>query len=721
MSPNERRAIEGPSGAPDDLDLDDLEGDFADRIAAWGAGRGQFIFAPGGNINTGSVHGGQRVENGGAAAAPGGGERVEAQDGPISPMEILAAQAGFAEPDSFPEGLRALGTRLLFLAGEPDTGRRTTALNLLFESSGNSVALRALDSDSDLSSWRPTHSEASGYLVHGLSPTVPLGPTAIAKLRVRLEKANACMVVLLPHDPSVLRRLIREMDISPVRYVPPSPRAVFDARLEAVLPDDGLRRDLLDRLGPDLDELLAPQLVPAQVAELVDEVTRAREDDSELADLGQRLSFLAETEVPDLVKELREDPDALAFLLVTSVLEGLDHRIIRDETDRLLKLADGRLDAVLRAGAEGQGEQSRLERGESPQPNPRFVFRRSLDDLLAAIRAECAPGETRRTSGYAYTVDPIRFKRHRQAETVLRHVWRQYREVSSLLTEWINTAPAAEFDLTEPMGRAVGMAAGWSGARRALTHIRNLARSEYAQSRNIAAHALGIAAQDPILIGEVKYRLNSWSFKGGWQLRSTVAGACGGDFGAARPEFALSLLQHCFRGEDGEEGAVATMVRWSLQSLFVGGNQTAVFRKLMEWVDRPGRDTELALTTFPGLLYDPFWFQQQLGPGGEFGDGVIMFVRRSLNENSLFTDTGDKLLGWCHQAVCDEPLREAMETLLTALAREMRSGELRLMVEIDRSDNPDLVGRDIAQHALEAWRRGEPQSYRSALAFGGPR
>ncbi|MFG2917525.1 hypothetical protein ACGF0D_32105 [Kitasatospora sp. NPDC048298] len=714
MNADERPAIEGPPGAADDPDFDD---DLADRFAAWGPGRA-FIYAPNGNINTGSVHGDQRVENGAAGAAPGSGERVEAQDGPISAMEILAAQTGYAKPDCFPEALRTLGTRLLFLAGEPGTGRRTTALNLLFEGSGKSLALRALDSDSDLSSWRPTHSEARGYLVHGLSPTARFGPTAVANLGVRLEEADACMVVMLPHDPGTLRRIVRELDISPVSYMPPTPREVFDARLAAAVPQEERRRILLDRLEVDLEALLAPELVPAQVAELVDALSRTGDEGPNLADLGQRLSFLAETEVPDLLKKIRDDPDALAFLLVTSVLEGLDHRIIRDETDRLLKLADGRLDAVTQAN--GDGEQGRTTPGEGARPNPRFVFRRSLDELLEVIRAECLPPEMRETSGYTYTVEPLRFKRHRQAETVLRHVWRQYGEVSGLLTEWMDNVPGTESELARPVGRVMGLAAGWGGGRRALLHIHELARSDRAQSRSTAAYALGIVSQDPILAGEVKHRVDSWSYSAGWRVRSTVAAACGGDFGAARPETATSLIRRCYRGEEGDERSVAATARWSLKSLFDGGNQTAVFRQLMMWADRRGHDAELALTTIPGLLLDPSWFRQQLGPEGEFGDAVLVFIRRALNSRNLFASTSRRLLDWCHRAVWDEPLRAPVETLLTALAQEMRPGELGLLVEIDRSDDPDLVGRDIARRALAAWRRGEPQPYQPTPAFGGP-
>ncbi|MFJ8622088.1 hypothetical protein ACIRD3_04505 [Kitasatospora sp. NPDC093550] len=705
-------------GSPDELDFEVFADEFTDGSSPWWGHPWQtVVYAPGSNINTGEVHGDQHVETTGAV--PGGTRPVEAQDGPISPLEILAARTGFATPDCFPEALERLRTRLLFLVGEPGTGRRTTALNLLFECSGHSTVLRALDSDSDLSVWGPTQREARGYLVHGLAPEVRLGPAAIARLRRRLDDADAYMVVMLPHDADRLRALARDLEITPVRYLSPTPRAVFDACLEAAVLDGARRRALLDRLGPDLDGLLAPGLVPAQVAELVAAVSGAGDEGPDPADLGERLSFLAETEAPDLLHALRKDPDGLAFLLVTSVLEGFDRRIVREEADRLLRLADGRLDALLPVSVDEHGDHRRSVRSEAPRENPRFAFRRSLDALLATVRAECLPSETRRTWGYSYTVEPVRFRRHRQAESVLRHVWRQYRDVSVLLTEWMNVVAETEPELAEPVGHVVGLAAGWTGGRRAIRHIYDLARSDRAHCRSTAAYALGVAAQDPILAGEVKHHLRSWSRRGGWRLRSTVAEACGGDFGVSRPEPALRLLRHCYRGEEGKESTVSGAVRGGLQRLFVGGNQPAVLGELLEWADQPGGHATLSLDVFAGLLLVPTWFQQQLGGDGEFAEAVITLVRRTLNDDRTFDHASLALVDWCHQAIRDEPLRAAVETLLTALARDMRSGELRLLVEIDGDDTPDLVGRDIAHTALEAWRRGEPGPYRAARSFGG--
>ncbi|MEK8171585.1 hypothetical protein NKH77_25635 [Streptomyces sp. M19] len=127
------------------------------------------------------------------------------------------------------------------------------------------------------------------------------------------------------------------------------------------------------------------------MAELVAAVIGAGDAETDATDIRDRLSFLAEGEVPVLLKKLRDDADGLAFLLATCVFEGLDHRVVRAQADRLLTLADGRLNSVLpdpedRAGAEGG-----RERREPPGPNPRFVFRRSLTELLGSVRAKCAP------------------------------------------------------------------------------------------------------------------------------------------------------------------------------------------------------------------------------------------------------------------------------------------------------------------------------------------
>ncbi|MBR7677731.1 hypothetical protein KDA82_33040, partial [Streptomyces daliensis] len=663
------------------------------------------VWAPGGTVNTGSVRGGQHMNSHGAAGSAG--KRVESHEGPIPPEEILSACAGFAEPAWFPGALDALRSRLLFLAGAPGSGRRTAGLNLLHRRT-SSMALRAVDSDEDLAYWFPTGSGTRGYLVDGLLSAPALKAGVVGELRRRLHDADACMVIVLPDTPGLLRDLERELHVTPIRCIPPPPREVFDARLADAVPDPAGRAALLNRLEPGLlDELLAPELVPAQVAELVNALvaSAASDGDTDAADIRDRLSFLAEEEVPDLLKELLHDADCLAFLLAACVFEGLDQRIVREEAERLLALADGRLHAVLPPHGTAPGAVSGTAPGTAPadadrppRPNPAFVFRHSLRSLLHQVRAECDAKEIRSGPGYSYAVEPVRFTRHRQAESVLRHVWREYGQLSGLLTEWLAEVKR-DGELTRPVGQVMGMAARWGGGRSALRHIRTLAKSDRATSRHVAAVALGTAAQDPVVASEVKHWLTEWSWAIGWQLRWTVAHTCGTDFGVSRPDLALRLLRTVVRGrDDGDESKVELAARLALAQLFASGNQALVLAQVAAWADSEGPEAGLSLRTFPGLLAsDMDWFCEQLLSEGEFTLPIVALVQRALNDDDLFEATSNTLLHWCRTAAGHELRHEAVVTLLALLAEDMQRGAFRLFVKIDRSDAPGLVGVHIAR------------------------
>ncbi|MGI5472016.1 hypothetical protein [Streptomyces sp. CA-132043] len=666
----------------------------------------QFFYMPGGNVNSGSVHGDQRVENRGGPAGTGG-RRVEAHEGPISAEEILEAETGFAVPDWFPEALKKLDSGLLFLVGEPGTGRRTAALNLLRRHS-DSTALSAVDSDANLATWRPDGKGTRGYLVDGLHPEYLERAGAVGSLRARLSDAGARMVIVLSGDQGLMRRIEHALHLSPVRCTPPPPRAVFDARFQAAVPDPAERRRLLVGLEPGLlDELLVPKLVPAEVAELVTAVVSTADGKTGADDIRSRLSFLADDEVPELLRQIVDDADGLAFLLAACVFEGLDHRVVQEEAERLLELADGRLSSALPPADDDGG--GRGDGQSVPRPNPRFVFRRSLDSLLRTVRAEPGPQEIRSASGYIYAVEPVRFTRHRQAEAVLKHVWRQYGQLSGLLTDWMGGV-RADRDMTQPVGRVMGMAARWGGGRRALWHIRELAKSDRMTSRAIAAYALGMAAEDPVLAGEVKHYLGQWSHGNNWQLRSTVAHACGTDFGASRPDQAMKLLRYVPRRspDDKHERIVDRAVRTAVRQLFATGSQATVFRYLAGWTEGEGADAELAFGTFADLLSDTRWFHEQLLAGGEFADVIIAMVRRVLNDDDLFGPASRSVLRWCYEASWSETAEAALEILLGALAQDMQHGVLRLFVVIEQHENTDLPGRSLASRALVAWRRGEP-------------
>ncbi|MFJ2607145.1 hypothetical protein ACIQOU_00460 [Streptomyces sp. NPDC091279] len=693
-----------PSGPEPKLGVSEL---FDAMGRSEGGFSGSVLFAPNANVNTGSVYGGQRVHNA-SAEGPRTQRETRVREGPIPPTEVAAAAFGFAEPDWFRAALAKLKRGPLFLAGRPGSGRRTVALNLLRARAGDDAPLRAVDSVTELDRWKPTDTSARGYLVDGLFPSQQLGPGVLGHVRSLLNDARAYMVIVLPDDAALLRRLEQDLHISPVMCEPPPPSRVFGSRFEAVVTAQHERERLLAALDSDaLGQLLVPELVPAEVVELVTAIVAADGDAEALGGLQARLSYRAEQEVPDLIGTLRGDPDALAFLLATCVYERLDHRVVREEADRLLELADGRLTAVLQA----EGSQG----GDKPErPNPDFVFRRPLTEVLHAVRARRQPSEIRTAGAYAHSVEAVTFIRHGQAEAVLRHVWREYGQLADLLVEWLNKV-SRDVELTRPVGRVMGMATSWGGGRRALRHVETLAESDRSTSRLIAAHALGIAAEDPVLVAEVRHRLRNWSVAGSPHLRTTVANACGTEFGLSRPDLALRLLHTLLSGaraRDGEpEGQVRVRraARSAILTLFHAGHEKNVFDRLLEWLVEEHADTEQLLVLFGQLLQSPQWFQEQLARETVDGLLIVEVMRQALNTDSSFDRTCAALLRWADWSKWDEMLFRAVENLFAALARSMQFGEFRLFVEMDRRETDGWAGRDIARASLDTWRNGEKE------------
>ncbi len=680
----------------------DADGDLDEELAAFmrtmpGSDKQPprpFMYAPGGLFNLGPVKGGQHVNNQGDG--PAAGRRSPSHEGPLFPEEILAAGDGFAEPAWFSEALRSLDSHLLLLTGAAGTGRRTAALNLLHRHSG-SMVLRAVDTTVEFAEWRPHGDEVRGYLVDGLSqPQQLLKGWLVNQLIGRLRKAKARMVIVLPDAPGLVRELRRELPRRVVTCVPPSTREVFAARFKARVANAEQRDRILIALGREqINELLGRELSPAHVAELVDEVIV---ENADFATILERMSFLAEQEVPELIDRLRGHPPALAFLLAACVFEGLDYRIVQEEADRLLELADQRLDAKLLGTREE----------EESRDNPRFVFGDSMDDLLRGIGARQLPREVRSASGYGYSVEPVRFIRHGRSEAVLRHVWRKYGQVSGLMTDWLEEA-RPENELIGPIGEVMGLAARWGGGRRALSHISALARSPEHRTRQVAAAAMGIAAQDPVLAGEIRYRLTRWSLAKGWKLRATVAYTCATAYGVSRPDHSLQLLGYLMHVRDDADGhPVTRAVSFALRSLFTSGHQLAVIRRLSEWADEDGRRSEVALTSFTYLLRDIPWCAGQLHAGTDAAEHIVGLVHQALNEEEHFDRTRRAILSWRHVAAWDEQSRAALEALLFALSYGMQHGVLRLFVSIDRDEHDSPVGKDVARRALTAWRNGRP-------------
>ncbi|MCK7624645.1 hypothetical protein MUU72_16315 [Streptomyces sp. RS10V-4] len=105
-----------PDGEPLRTEAEPDVSELIDAIGGAARAGGPFVYAPHGNINAGSVHGGQRVHN---VPADEGRRRREGRvrEGPVPEAEVRAAAYGFARPDWFEAALEKLQDGPLFLAG----------------------------------------------------------------------------------------------------------------------------------------------------------------------------------------------------------------------------------------------------------------------------------------------------------------------------------------------------------------------------------------------------------------------------------------------------------------------------------------------------------------------------------------------------------------------------------------------------------------------------
>lgn len=647
-----------------------------------------------------AVHGGQHL-NGGEDGGPGGGS-VDVREGDVPAERTVEAMAGFAEPSWFGTALERLrADRVVFLAGPAGTGRRTAALNLLHRHTGG-FALRALDSDADLTAWSPGSAPARGYLADGLLEprATALDTIALDRLKSALHRADSCLVVVAPPAPAVLAHLTDVLHTPPVRAVPPPPRAVLDARLAAVLDGPaGAERALAALPAGLLDGILQPGLHPAQVAEIATEVVRVVRQGAEAEGIGEHLSFHAAQRAPQLIDGLRDSPEDLALLLATCVFEHFDQGAVEEEARRLLAVADGRLGTGVPA--------------EDEEAADRFVLRRSRTERLAAIGARPGPAELRSTTAYSYLAEPVAFTRHLQGQAVLEHVWREHPDAGGLIVEWLRGTPAAD-GRGDRAGFVLGRLAQWTSGRYALGPAEELAASHRPADWRMAARALGAASTDPVLATVVKARLRGWSRLDSVSRRCTVALACATEFGLARPELALTLLRSVCGGRADDTGAVASAVRRALLSLFAEpAGRLALVERLRLWARAGGTSREIACATTAQLLrtaaysHEPgeWWTRHLLGRQGVVNGPVagLELITCALGERTGYEPMRAALLEWQRRAAADPRRAPVVEHLAEQLGKDLRGGVLRLFTELAKAD--PAPGSRRAGEALAAWRR----------------
>ncbi|MDI2132555.1 hypothetical protein [Yinghuangia seranimata] len=678
-----------PRSADDITDIED--DDLADDAATYGidwmgaavrvASAGTVIFAN--NLNGGVT------STGATTARP----VRQVRAGTIRREELDFITRVFVESPGYQQALRMLRAHLLVVDGAAHSGRRTLALHLLIEQEVEKVT--ALASDSDLTSLRSAQLQReAGYLFEATAlDSLACCTTAdIQTLADILVKSGAYLVITTSDGRSAL----------PGSWQP----YLFESA--APSGDRVVREYLTDRLGPrwaqdhqDLVDARITQIAadcrPADAASLAADlvgVARGLYDKSRvLGTLGKHGR--------DAVRDwFAKNPrvDDWAMMLAAAVFEGHDYSVVNERAEAL----SGRLSSTSVAPPHNDGADT------SPSWAP--VSRSSR---LDAINAECEslPSIVSNRS-LSYRIDAVRFSTLHWGTSVLDHFWLEYPELREPLFDWLAATPARR-DLHKVAGVTAGRLAGAGSGFNTLRPIRSWGRLDR-HRQEMAAIALGIAAEDPVTATQVRHLLNSWSSaQASRELRWTAARAYGGPFGEAFPELALMRLLRLANTPDSDVMTEAAMsilrlsrsvielvdvVKQLNEPSLVEGSASATVGPLTAHLlgaEQQARGPALTAEVI-ALLRDP-------GGRGE----TITLLRSLAAEPGGYNAVHQLVTGWLDATAdpnrCDEA--ELIRDMLVELfAGNRRAGIERLAYDVMRlAFEGGNVNVDVLQPAIDAF------------------
>ncbi|WP_436775763.1 hypothetical protein [Yinghuangia sp. YIM S09857] len=438
----------------------------------------------------------------------------------------------FVEPPSYLRALRRVRGHLLIVDGAPRSGRRTLALHLLIEQEVRKVT--ALAPDFDLASLDSARlKRGHGYLIEATTPDLLAGHTTadVQTLADVLGNSGAYLVITTSDG----RRTL------PGSWQP----YLFEGT--APSGEHVVREFLRDRLGerwaqdhPDLldEEItrIAEGSQPSDAASLAADligVARGLYGKSRvLGTLGKRGS--------DAVRDWFAEhprPGDWALMLAASVFEGHDYAVVNERADALTRRLDsGTPTSPDRVGTDATSVWAPISRSTR----------------LDSIRAECLSEPSIISNrSLSYRIDAVRFNALHWGGSALEHFWSEYPELRDPLFDWLAATPTGR-NLHKVAGVTAGRLAGAGSGFNTLRPIRSWARLDR-HRQEMAAIALGIAAEDPVTATQVRHLLNSWSgANASPALRWTAARAYGGPFGEAFPELALTRLLRLARTTDSD-------------------------------------------------------------------------------------------------------------------------------------------------------------------------
>ncbi|MFG3259887.1 hypothetical protein [Streptomyces sp. NPDC048172] len=423
----------------------------------------------------------------------------------------------------------AHGPGVMFVVGEPHSGRRTTALHLLdrwLPRPGGALYELYPDWDQADVSLLPCRS-GGGYLLNLTSSREPLSDTFVQQLPAYAERARAagCCLIVLADDRvagPVLTAGHNESAVPAVVLSRPAPDEVARHRLLAE-PDPALRvrAQWLEPGRSAFAGLLQGGEPPAEGVRLA-EVIRSADGPHDAKALDRYRGWQHKlTEWFDT--DVENAPENRARQIAAAFLDGAPARVVLDAADRLLSYEECLWRQRPGGPLAGIGHAQQCERADL----------RFADGAISLDGAWPGAGTA-----------------------VLQHVWRTRPQLVPLLRRWLREISGSDgiaVGHLDKIANAVFTLAQSEGAETVLDLVEEWLKADRNGHVALARDVLAQLCLDPIIGTRVRAELSGWAKAHTLPERQlAVIDLCRGDLGRRYPALALKRLQYVLASKAGE-------------------------------------------------------------------------------------------------------------------------------------------------------------------------
>ena len=589
---------------------------------------------------------------------------------PIESREILDASRKAVLPPGY-EDARAIlvGRRVVVLADEPGTGRRTMALTLLRNLPDASVRPSEIEADGEPPDVAKLPLDRRHAFLLDLNdpetdvPAEEFGRALLCEHAGRLETAQSYLVITV--TPQIWEACAGGAADITVPLGRPDPRQVCERHLRVAGPAE--RVSWLDE--PDTNSLLKPAARPADMARLAAEIADAPDTDA-----GRREVVDQYTNWRRKVDELfakNPTPADRAFAVAAAALDNSPAHLILDAADKLLEKIGGFVPAASALAGEPLSE--RLEKIDADPDN----------DIISV-------------SGQQDQLD----------HAILLHVWDQWPRCQAGLLEWLSDPLPPGVGHQQSLDRKLADTLFRLAVEREPAPVMEALRRWWIgpERRELAVEIISAAAAHHRIGARVRHRLYGWAKRtGDRDLACVVADVCGGELGRQRPAIALTWLRRLAADED---EAVSHAVVRALSALAVQpGATAAASRELTRWITGGGaalRRTGRAVFLKLAASYDSTGGPLLLLPEGPLPDLSVSGWRAVLDESPdpPTEEHVAALAGWFQAALPDSPHRDETLKILAAAAGNDPARN-RVLLDLcqrwaDQANSPERTERRLA-------------------------